>query len=119
MAGGKKAKSSLGAGQDIDLNFEHQDDPEPEGLDAFSFGGIVFLIIWFWYGVMSLYFYGTLRNRTWMVVFAALLTPLPCVVIVWLRWREIHNRYGGRSSLLFPLQPRALACMRRALRQSM
>ena len=76
----------------VDLNFESVSEPEPEGLSAFAFGGIVFLLIWFWYGVVSLYFYGALQSSTAMVALAVLLTPLPCIIICALRWRELHNR---------------------------
>ena len=80
------------AAASVDLNFESASEPEPEGLSAFAFGGIVFLVIWFWYGVIALYFYGGLGGSAAMVSLAALFTPLPCITICVLRWREIHNR---------------------------
>ena len=76
----------------MNLDFESATDPEPEGLSTYNFAAIVCIVVAFWYGVGALYFYGSLRKSVFMLVCAAILTCVPCVVVGVLRYREIHYR---------------------------
>ena len=74
------------------LDFETQEEPDPDGLSFFTYTWIVCFFVGYWYAVAALYFYGSLNESTPMVVLGALLTPLPCIAIVVMRWREVQNR---------------------------
>lgn len=74
------------------LDFETQEEPDPDGLSFFMFAAIVSLFVGYWYAVIALFFYGSLSASTPMVVFGIILTPLPMIGVVAMRVREVQNR---------------------------
>ena len=73
MAPGKRGKTHR-------LDFERQEEPEPEGISFFMFVTIIALFVMYWYAVIALYFYGTLNSSTAMVRAdpRASMLPLSC-----------------------------------------
>jgi Cys-rich protein (TIGR01571 family) len=60
MAPGRKGKAHR-------LDFERQEEPDPEGLSFFMFASIIAMFVGYWYAVIALYFYGSLNSSTAMV----------------------------------------------------
>jgi hypothetical protein len=56
-----------GRGKAHRLDFELQEEPEPEGISFFMYVTIIALFVGYWYIVIALYFYGMLSSSTSMV----------------------------------------------------
>ena len=64
---------------------------------------IIVAMVAYWFGILTLFFYGALANSSGMIVVAAILTPLPCIAIGLMRWREHqHLCVAFVASVAFP-----------------
>lgn len=70
------------------------------GIGFCAFVAIVVSLVAFWFGVLGLFFYGALNDSTGMIVTASILSPIPCIAIIVMKWREVHHRYSMSQSLL-------------------